>query len=162
MMTKATDITINLAVLKDHVAAGVTLALKNIAFGCYDHYKSAHESDCEPFISEACQHCAAHAKIPLIVMDATSACFDKGPRAPERGRLWRENAIYVATDPVALDVVCRKVIMAKRKEKGLSDRTRQARHIEAAGQKGLGIADPARIELVTTKVRLVAGRREAG
>lgn len=152
MMTETTDVTISLPVLKDHVMAGVTLALKNVAFGCYEHYQSAHENNCEPFISEANEHCRAHAKIPLIIMDATAACFDNGPRPSDAGRLWRENAIYVATDPVALDVICRKVIMGKRKEKGLSDKTAQAMHIEAAGAKGLGIADPSRIELVTIKV----------
>ncbi|HEY3354185.1 MAG TPA: DUF362 domain-containing protein [Polyangia bacterium] len=152
MLTDATDVTINLPVLKDHRMAGVTLALKNIAFGCYDHYKDAHEGHCEPFIAEAYQHCVAHAKIPLHVMDATSACFDDGPRPSGADRLWRENAIYFATDPVALDVAGRAVLMAKRKAKGLPDKTRDARHIEAASQKGLGVGDPARIEVVTIKV----------
>ena len=81
-------------------------------------------------------------RVPLIVMDATEACFDDGPRPADRSRLWRENAIYVATDPVALDVVCRKVIMAKRAERGLPDKTRQSRHIETATRKGLGVGDP--------------------
>lgn len=152
MMTEATDVTISLPVMKDHVSAGVTLALKNVAFGCYDHYQTAHENNCEPFISEANEHCRAHAKIPLSIMDATSACFDNGPKPSDAGRLWRENAIYLATDPVALDAICRKVIMTKRKEKGLPDKTAQASHIEAAVLKGLGIADPSRIELVTIKV----------
>ena len=152
MLTDHTDVTVNLPVLKDHRSAGVTLALKNIAFGCYDHYEAAHKGNCEPFISEAYQHCVAHAKIPLIVMDATSACFDDGPRPSDAGRLWRENAIYLATDPVALDVVCRKVILAKRKAKGLPDITRASRHIEAAAEKALGVGDPARIEVVTIKV----------
>jgi uncharacterized protein (DUF362 family) len=152
MLTERTDVTISLPVLKDHRAAGVTLALKNIAFGCYDHYKNAHDGNCEPFIAEAYAHCVQHAKLPLIVMDATEACFDDGPKPSDAGRLWRENAIYFATDPVALDVVGRKVIMAKRKQKGLSDKTRESRHVENAAQKGLGVGDPARIEVVTLKV----------
>ena len=147
-----TDVTVNLPVLKDHGGSGVTLALKNIAFGCYDHHGSAHDDGCDPFIAEACEHYVAHTRVPLIVMDATEACFDGGPRPSDRSRLWRENAIYVATDPVALDTVCRKVIMAKRAEKGLPDKTRQSRHIETSTRKGLGISDPGRIELVTVRV----------
>jgi uncharacterized protein (DUF362 family) len=147
-----TDVTVNLPVLKDHGVSGVTLALKNIAFGCYDHHHAAHDNGCDPFVAEACEHFAAHTSVPLIVMDATEGCFDDGPRPASRSRLWRENAIFVATDPVALDVVCRKVIMAKRAEKGLPDRTRQSRHVETAARKGLGVGDPSRIEVVTVKL----------
>ena len=147
-----TDVTVNLPVLKHHGTSGVTLALKNIAFGCYDHHRSAHDNGCDPFIAEACEHFAANAKVPLIVMDATEGCFDDGPRPADRGRLWRENAIYVATDPVALDVVCRSAIMARRAQRGLPDLTRQSRHIETAARKRLGVGDPSRIEVVTVKV----------
>ena len=147
-----TDVTVSLPVLKDHGVSGVTLALKNIAFGCYDHYRKAHDNNCDPFIAEAYQHYVATTRVPLIVMDATEGCFDGGPRPADRSRLWRENAVYLAVDPVALDVVCRKVIATKRAEKGLPDITRQSRHIETAIGKGLGVGDPGRIEVVTIKV----------
>jgi uncharacterized protein (DUF362 family) len=147
-----TDVTVNLPVLKDHGVSGVTLALKNIAFGCYEHHRGAHDNGCDPFIAEACEHFAASVKVPLIVLDATEACVDGGPRPADRSRLWRENAIYVATDPVALDVVCRRVIMAERARRGLPDKTRQSRHIETAARKGLGVGDPDRIEVLTVKV----------
>ena len=147
-----TDVTVNLPVLKDHGVSGVTLALKNIAFGCYDHHDSAHDDGCDPFIAEACEHYVANTSVPLIVLDATEGCFDGGPRPADRSRLWRENAIYLATDPVALDIVCRKVIMAKRAEKGLPDKSRQSRHIETAIRKGLGVGDPARIDVITVRV----------
>ena len=144
-----TDVTVNLPVLKTHGASGVTLALKNIAFGCYDHHRSAHDNGCDPYIAEASQHFATVTRVPLIVLDATEACFDGGPRPGDRGRLWRENAIYLATDPVALDVVCRKLLMAQRAARKLPDTTRDSRHIETAAAKGLGVGDPARIEVVT-------------
>jgi uncharacterized protein (DUF362 family) len=147
-----TDVTVNLPVLKDHGGSGVTLALKNIAFGCYDHHARAHDNGCDPFIAEACEHFVATTKVPLIVLDATEGCFDDGPRPADRSRLWRENAIYVAADPVALDVICRKIIMAKRAERGLPDKTRQSRHIETAMHKGLGVGDPSRIEVTTVRV----------
>jgi uncharacterized protein (DUF362 family) len=147
-----TDVTVNLPVLKDHEIAGVTLALKNIAFGCYSHHRAAHGGNCDPFVAEAYQHYLTQTKVPLIVLDATKCCFDQGPEPSDPNVVWRENAIYVATDPVALDVVCRTVILAKRKAAGLSDKMRQARHIETAAQKGLGVGDLAKIDLMTVKV----------
>jgi hypothetical protein len=147
-----TDVTVNLPIIKDHSGSGVTLALKNIAFGCYNHHRSAHNGNCDPYIAEACQHYYSVTKVPLIVLDATEGCYEGGPDPRDRSRLWRENAIYVATDPVALDVVCRKILLDKRAENGLPDKFRQCRHIETAAEKGLGVLDPARIEVVTVRI----------
>lgn len=147
-----TDITINLPVLKDHGGSGVTMSLKNIAFGCYKNHGSAHSGNCEPYITEAYQHFARTAHVPLIVLDATNACFDGGPDPRDLADTWHENAIYVAADPVALDVVTRQVIMAKRRAEGRSDKTPQCRHIENAASKGLGVGDLSRIDLVRVRV----------
>jgi uncharacterized protein (DUF362 family) len=147
-----TDVTVNLPVLKDHGGAGVTLALKNIAFGCYSHHDRAHNGNCDPYIAEAYRHYLAQTRLPLIVLDATHCCFDGGPQPNDPDAIWRENAIYVATDPVALDVVCREVIQDKRRAAGLSSTMRQCRHIETAARMGLGIGDRGRIDVVTIKV----------
>jgi uncharacterized protein (DUF362 family) len=152
IVTEETDVTVNLPVLKDHSGAGVTLSLKNIAFGCYDHHGDAHSGNCDPFIGEACAHFAQVAKVPLIVLDATLACFDGGPAPRDVSTLWRENAIYLATDPVALDVVCRQVLMDKRRAVDRPDKTRQCHHIETAAAKGLGVGDRARIDVQTVRV----------
>jgi hypothetical protein len=151
IVTQETDVTVNLPILKDHSGAGVTLALKNIAFGCYDHHGEAHSGNCDPFIGEAYAHFVKTTRVPLTVLDATLACFDNGPAPRDVSTLWRENAIYLATDPVALDVVCRQVIMDKRVAMGRSDKTRQCHHIETAASKGLGIGDRNRIDVVTVR-----------
>lgn len=150
--SQSTDVTINLPVLKDHGAAGVTMALKNIAFGAYDHYGGAHDGNCDPFIPEAYQHYLTVTRVPLIVLDATEACFDGGPQPRDRARLWRENAVYLATDPVALDAVTREIILARRRAAGLSDSRSPSRHIETAAAKGLGIADLGRIDVQTIRI----------
>jgi hypothetical protein len=147
-----TDITINLPVIKDHGGSGVTGALKNVAFGCYRNHRQAHSGNCDPYIAETYEHFVKTTKIPLIILDATEGCFDGGPAPQNSQTVWRENAIYVATDPVALDVVMRDVILAKRRAAGLPDKLRQCRHIETAAAKGLGVADPARIDVVTIRV----------
>lgn len=152
MVTAKTDVTINLPVLKDHGNAGVTLALKNIAFGCFRHYSNAHDGNCSPFIQEAYRQFTRVARAPLIVVDATRACFDGGPRPSDRTRIWNENALYFATDPVAMDVVGRRLIAARRRANGLSDPTRAAIHVEMARRMGLGIGDPEKIEETTFTV----------
>jgi hypothetical protein len=147
-----TDITINLPVIKDHGGSGVTGALKNVAFGCYQNHRQAHGGNCDPYIAETYAHFAKTTKIPLIILDATEGCFDGGQAPQNSQTVWRENAIYVATDPVALDVTLRDVINAKRRAVGLPEKLRQCRHIETAAAKGLGVGDPARIDIVTVKV----------
>jgi len=133
-------------------SSGITGALKNIAFGCYQNSRSAHDTNCDPYIAETCAHFLTITRVPLIILDATEGCFDGGPAPRNSQTIWRENAIYVATDPVALDTVMRDVILAKRRAAGLPDTLRQCRHIGTAAAKGLGIGDPARIDLVTVKV----------
>jgi hypothetical protein len=152
IVVEDTDVTINLPVVKDHGGSGVTGALKNVAFGCYRNHRQAHGGNCDPYIAEACAHFATAAKVPLIILDATEGCFDGGPAPQNSQTVWRENAIYVATDPVALDVTLRDVILAKRRAVGLPDKLRQCRHIETAAAKGLGVGDPARIDIVTVKL----------
>jgi Domain of unknown function (DUF362) len=152
MASQATDVTVNLPVLKDHGGAGVTLALKNVAFGCYRHHGRAHGGNCDPYIAEAYEHYLTVTRVPLIVLDATEACYDQGPQPGDRSRMWRENAIYVATDPVALDVVTREIILDRRRAAGLSDKRSQSRHIETAAAKGLGVGDASRIDVTTIRV----------
>ncbi len=147
-----TDVTVNLPVLKDHGGAGFTGALKNIAFGCYRNHRQAHSGNCDPYITEAYSHFVGQTRVPLIVLDATNACFDDGPAPRDVGAIWHENAIYVAADPVALDVVCRQLIMQKRSAAGRSNILSQARHIETSARQGLGVGDLSRIDLVTVRV----------
>ncbi len=150
--TEQTDVTVNLPIMKDHQVSGVTLALKNIAFGCYANHRSAHGGNCEPFITEAYQHYLTQTKVPLHILDATRCCYDQGPAPRDANAIWNENAIYIAADPVAMDVVCREVILRKRQEAGASDKRSASHHIEVAARKGLGVGDLARIDLVVVKV----------
>lgn len=150
--SELTDVTVNLPLLKDHSLSGVTLALKNIAFGCYSHPMRAHGGNCDPFIAEAYSHYLTLTKVPLHILDATEACYDQGPQPGSSSTIWRENAIYFATDPVALDVVCREVVLAKQRAAGLNNRLSMCRHIETAAKMGLGAGDLTRIDVKTVKL----------
>ena len=112
----------------------------------------AHGDHCDPFIAEAYENFTGVNALPLIVMDATEGCFDGGPVPANSSAIWRENAVYLGSDPVALDRVCCRLIAAKRKAAGLADVTPMAKHIDTAAAKGLGVADAGRIDVVTVRI----------
>lgn len=144
--SRDTQITINLCVMKDHNNSGVTAALKNIGFGCYNHPERAHENCCDPYIVEAYEHFIRYNKIPLIILDATKACCEGGPVCANSRFWWRDNSIYLAVDPVALDQIVMQRIMLKRKEMGLEDKSGMCSHIATAAAKGLGTNDSNQID----------------
>jgi hypothetical protein len=64
-------------------------------------------------------------------------------------------AVYVATDPVAMDTHGWKVIDDERQARGLpslKESGREPAYIRAAGQFGLGVHDPAGIKLSSFEV----------
>ena len=147
-----TDITVNLPVIKDHGGSGTTGALKNISFGCYRNHRQAHDGGCDPYIAETYAALRKPHEGAAHRHGRDRRVFRRRPGASNSQTVWREHAIYVAVDPVALDIVARDVIMAKRRAAGLPDRSRQCRHIDTAAARGLGVNDPERITIVTVKV----------
>jgi hypothetical protein len=95
---------------------------------------------------------AIRTKMRLTICDATTACFEGGPGFKPQ-YAWKENAVIVSQDPVALDQTGWRIIERKRAEKGLktleADR-RPPRYIATAAdaQHRLGTNDPQRIALV--------------
>jgi len=152
LASQATQITINLPVLKDHICAGVTASLKNIAFGCYKHPELAHENFCDPYIVDAYEHYIKYNKVPLIIMDATQACYEGGPRPTNPSYRWKENAIYLAVDPVAMDQIAMQRIMLKRREMEMSDKSIMSVHISTAAERGLGTNKPDMIDFTTIRI----------
>lgn len=147
-----TEATINLPVIKDHSVSGVTGALKNIAFGCFHTIPQCHDNNCDPFIAEACEHFLKVNPVPVIILDATEGCFDGGPVPDRSSVIWRESALYFATDPVALDRVAGGVIDRKREAAGLDDVAPMTHHIDTAAAKKLGQGDPAKIEEIVIRI----------
>jgi uncharacterized protein (DUF362 family) len=153
---------INIPVLKHHQSAGVTLALKNIAYGMANNVARSHQNstlhctsmfipaivDLEPF----------RQKTVLHIVDGVKGVFHGGPSA-RPGYIWEHKTIYFATDPVALDKTGWRALDAKRVEMGLAPvalskpdkvSTRlncQPEHIEIAGVLGLGEFDDSKIDV---------------
>ena len=151
IFSKECDKVINMAILKDHGLSGVTLCLKNLAYGLCDNNGRFHgPAVIGPFIADFCAHPEVRKKVVLHMIDGLEACYDQGP-APRNPRvIWSADTLWLGTDPVALDAVGFKVIDDKRKAVGvaaLKDTGRPCDHIELAARKGVGIADLGRIKV---------------
>jgi len=123
-------------VAKHHRAAGVTLSMKNWLGSVQDrgawHRNGLHQciADFSTFI-----------KPKLIVIDATRIMLTNGPRGP--GEMANPNEIILSTDPVAADAYAATLFKKKPMEIGA---------IRIAHEMGIGMADPANVELVRISV----------
>jgi uncharacterized protein (DUF362 family) len=133
---------INMAILKDHALAGVTLCLKNIAFGVCDNNSRFHKREhIGPFISKFCARKDARERFVLHMIDGLEGCYDQGPKPSSSGVIFAQHTLWLGFDPVALDTLGTAVIEAKRKAAGLPTLRksgRHPRHIEMSAKLGLG------------------------
>ncbi len=162
LVTKRVNKLVLLPVLKDHGSAGVTGALKNMSHGSVNNVARSHSTPdanaCNQFIPEMVAHPILRKKCVLQIMDGIRAVHQGGPFARALEKTWEYNALFLATDPVALDHVEWTIIDAERKARGLppvgaSGRialdplktegfdVRQPQHIAIAGNLGLGVFD---------------------
>jgi uncharacterized Fe-S center protein len=82
-------------------------------------------------------------------MDAFKVLYDGGPQDNPSARVVYE-AIFMSTDPVALDRTGAGIVDEFRSHHGMqsiAQRGDPARYIDHAAQLGLGVADPAHITI---------------
>lgn len=147
--TEATAV-INVSLVKDHSICGYTGALKNITHGSIINPGAFHDHHASPQIAELYAQAAVKSRVVLHVVDAFKIIYEGGPldRNPER-RLPHE-AIYVSTDPVALDAVGWAEVDRLRRDKGLpslKSAGREPSYIRIAAELGLGVVDLDRIHV---------------
>jgi uncharacterized protein (DUF362 family) len=151
ILTQRCDAIVNVPVLKDHDGAGVTIALKNM-YGVIHNPNKYHPNGCNPYIADLNMLPAIRSKVRLTICDATTACYEGGPGFKPQYS-WKENALIVSQDPVALDYSGWRIIESKRAEKKMKSfeaERRTPRYIATAAdaQHRLGTNDPQRIALV--------------
>jgi uncharacterized protein (DUF362 family) len=166
VVTKGIDKLICIPVLKDHGSGGVTLALKNMSHGLVNNVSRSHgtadTNTCNLFIPAVVAHPVIRKKAVLQVLDGLNAVFQGGPGARKQ-YVWQYEALFFATDPVAMDRIGWAIVDAKRVREGLPPVAaaggigkdplgteafdfRQPQHIAGAGALGLGVYDPAKID----------------
>jgi uncharacterized protein (DUF362 family) len=144
----ATDL-INIPVLKDHGVVGVSGGMKNLYATVHNPFKY-HPNVGDPYVADLSDVDLIRDKLRLVIADAFQAQYHGGPPYQKRWT-WDENAIFVSTDPVAIDRIGWSIIESKRQENGLPTLAAEKRepvYIFSAEKLGLGIADLDKIELV--------------
>ena len=119
IVSKQINKLINVPVLKDHGAAGITGALKNLSHGLVNNVSRSHgtpdTNTCNVFIPTICSLQPIREKTVLNIMDGLVGVYQKGPFAEQNSPYtWPYRSLLFATDPVAIDRVEWQIIDAKR------------------------------------------------
>jgi uncharacterized protein (DUF362 family) len=161
-LTQQVNKLVNVAVLKHHQSAGVTLALKNLSHGFVNNVNRSHSTPtlnaCGAFIPAVVSTPVIRQKAVLHILDGILGMWHGGPGGRKGKYVWAHHTMYFATDPVALDRTGWLAIDAQRLRKGLAPvafakpdadsryLNCQPEHIEIAGALGLGVFDDEKIE----------------
>jgi len=157
ILTRKITALVNVPVLKTHVLAGVTFSMKN-HYGSFHNpgaahggrgKRKAHGGMCDPFIAEVNALPVIRKKTRLIVADALRPVGNRGPQARPQFT-YDEKAIMAGLDPVAMDTVGMKMLDAWRAGQKMPslEETGSAVSIATAAEKGLGVGDMSKIEIV--------------
>jgi hypothetical protein len=142
---------INVPVVKDHIFAGITGALKN-HFGTINNPEDFHLLDgCNPAVADVCTSRTIRSKERLCLCDALRVLYDGGPalKADAVVDYW---GVLASHDPVAMDQELWYLIDTVREQNDLPtlakcDPPRPPKHIATAAGYRLGTNDPNAIEL---------------
>jgi uncharacterized protein (DUF362 family) len=148
-LTEATA-AINFALVKDHSICGYTGAMKNMTHGCSINPHDFHVHNASPQIALMFAQDVIKTRVRLNIADAFKVMAQGGPMYKSPQHVKPYEAIYVSTDPVAIDAIGWEVVEEHRKGFGLktlTDEKRLPAYIQAGADLGLGIADRARIKL---------------
>jgi hypothetical protein len=153
LITKTVNKIVAIPVLKDHGSAGVTGALKNMSHGSVNNVARSHSTPftnvCNQFIPQVITHPTIRQKFVLHIMDGIRGVYQGGPFSREHGKwTWEHNAIFFATDPVALDHVEWDLIDAQRAKMKLPPVAAAGkRAIDPLGSEGFDVRQPQHIAL---------------
>jgi uncharacterized protein (DUF362 family) len=151
ILTRESDMVINMPILKDHGGAGITFAMKNM-YGVVQKPNELHGGNCSPYVADLNRIPEVREKVRFTVGDALTACYNGGPGfKPEF--VWEPNSLLVGADRVALDYTAWQWIEQKRAEMKmptLAAANRSPKYIAVAAdaEHQLGVADPRHFSLL--------------
>jgi hypothetical protein len=141
------DALINMPVLKSHMMAGITFAMKN-HFGSYQFPELLHSSDMKT-VSELNALPYIKDRTRLIIGDALQACVRYKNSFPYWEADWTGDSIFMSFDPLALDTLgLQKLSRLLEKDGGdpASIQGMAAPALEHGAGIGIGTNDPAHLQ----------------
>jgi len=144
ILTRMCTYLINVPVLKDHGASGITISLKN-HYGSIDIPHFFHKNYCDPFIAKINAASPVRDKTRLIICDAAYVIYIGGPGGLPQAQC---SSILAATDPVAIDYTGMQVINKYREQNNKTPVTEaMAVHVKTAQKMGHGTCNPDNIQV---------------
>lgn len=148
-LTEATA-AINFSLIKDHSICGYTGALKNMTHGCSINPEHFHVHHASPQIAQMYAQDVIKSRVRLCITDGFKVMADGGPLWKRPEMVKPHEAIYVTTDPVAMDTIGWEIVEKLRAElklKTLTEAGREPAYIKAAADLGLGIHERSQIHV---------------
>jgi hypothetical protein len=140
---------INAPVLKDHMLAGVTAALKN-HYGSIEEPAALHGNNCDPYIADLNSAPILRGKHRLVICDALRARYEGGPY-DETPHKWVYGGLIASADPVAVDALGADIIEQRRRTEhlpSLAKRGTPPKWIHTATERGLGFDSREKMDLM--------------
>ena len=148
LLTQRLTKIVNLAAYKN-TGNGISMATKNLGYGSLCNTARLHA----PLFFNVCTEVLAAPVIRdtlvLNITDGLRGQYDGGPDKNAQF-VYPNCSLYFATDPFALDMVCHRELVAKRREMGIdvNENPRFTEYLRYAENLGLGVADEKKIKLV--------------
>jgi len=146
LITQKLNKIINLPVFKN-TGNGISMATKNIGYGSVCNTSRLHK----PLFFNVCTEVTASPwirnKMVLNITDGLLAQYDGGP-GPAAQFTYDYQRIFLASDPIALDMICHALLVEKRKAMGVktNEHPRFTEYLHYGERLGLGIANTSKIK----------------
>jgi uncharacterized protein (DUF362 family) len=154
IFTDATAV-INISMIKDHSISGYTGLMKNMTHGNVNNPHEHHANQASPQIAMLYNHPIVTSRVRLHITDAFKVMYDKGPLDKDPKTRIPHGALYVCSDPIAMDTMGIKVVNDERKQRNLpslADAGREPRYVQSGADFGLGIHDLNQIRMQTFEI----------
>jgi hypothetical protein len=148
LLTQRLTKIINIASFKN-TGNGISMATKNLGYGSLCNTGRLHK----PLFFRVCAEVLAapvlRDKLALNITDGLRGQYDGGPDKNAQF-IYPLSTLFFATDPFALDMICHREMVAKRKAIGIqvNEHPRFTDYLRLAESLNLGIATPEKIELI--------------
>ncbi|MDH4157787.1 MAG: DUF362 domain-containing protein [candidate division Zixibacteria bacterium] len=152
LLTQRLTKIINVPVFKN-TGNGISVATKNMGYAAICNTGRLHR----PLFFDVCTEVLAlpviRDRLVLNIADGLRAQYEGGPMANAKFA-YEDNTIFFATDPFAMDMVCQKKMVEKRKEMKIDvdEHPRWTEYLRYAERLGLGVVDPDKTEHIFTDI----------